>query len=176
MSTPKQVLALLKKIGVDPKRFAEAVCYHEAAHVAVALHFGCLVEKIDVTPKQTGSTQSAARAIWKPGPARLNGVFTAIAAGPACDKVMNVVFQFPTSLLDSVAENDKQTFVCTIQQCVSTIKPKFYDTLWTDYMKRAADVLVLDEIKSFHCSLATRITGGCRSSVDALLWFSVWPL
>jgi len=98
-----------------------------------------------------------ARAVWKAGRAGLNEVFTVIAAGPACDDIMNGVFQFPTSFLSSVAEKEKEIFLSTIREKAPQIEPNSYNALWADYIQKATDVLRKDKIKLFHQSLAARI-------------------
>ena len=157
MHIPPQSLTAFEGIGVDPQRFREAVCYHEAAHVAVALHFGGTVDRIEMTSSQTASTQSTARAIWKAGKAGMNEIFTAIAAGPACDQIMNQTFGFPVSLLQSVADKEKKIFLDIFRRNVPQVDPKYGDDLWQDYLKAAIDILCLDRVKAFHQLLADHV-------------------
>ncbi len=149
--------AYLASMGVDLAVFRKAVAYHEAAHVAVALHFGAVVERVGLLPLTRGN--STARAEWKAGQAGLMEVFTAIAAGPASDEMMNPIFKLPEELLSNVAEQEKGTFISTMRQAARHIKTNAQqeDGLWLDYLRRAREVLEIPVIHSFHSVLADAV-------------------
>ncbi|HRI68879.1 MAG TPA: hypothetical protein PK156_31835 [Polyangium sp.] len=151
-STADAIVIAAKKFNVDANALRTSVCYHESAHAAVALHYGCTVREIQLTavPGSLAGTEIVQGLGGK-------GIFVQMTAGPLCDRQRNNHYQFPESFLMEFERGEKRSFERELLRKLPKFNSAHVDALWQSYTNDARGILALPRIQAFLDALAARI-------------------
>ncbi len=151
-STAEAIAIAARRYGVDSNTLRSCVCYHEAAHVAIALHYGCTVEAIDLTDIP-GSLARAHIVQGRGG----RGIFVQMTAGPLCDRQRNHHYQFPESFLAEIEYREEMDFERELRRKLPHLNSKQINDQWTAYTGDAQEIMALPRTQAFIDALATRL-------------------
>lgn len=152
-STAAAIAIAARNFGIDANALRSSVCYHESAHAAVALRFGCKVREVQLTTIPS----NPARVDLVRDQAPNKATFIQLTAGPLCDRQRNGHYQFSEAYLREIERCEYQSF----ERALHRMFPQFNSTqahaLWQDYTNAAREIMAFPRIQAFMDALAARL-------------------
>lgn len=150
-STAAAIAIAARNYGIDANALRSLVCYHESAHAAVALDFGCTVREVQLTAVP-GSLARAYIQQDKGG----RGIFIQLTAGPLCDRQRSHHYQFSEAFLQEIESGEYQSFERAFSHKVPNLSFAQVQALWQDCTSNARRVMAYPRIQAFMDALAAR--------------------
>ena len=153
ISTAAAIAIAARKYGIDANALRSSVCYHESAHAAVALDFGCTVREVQLTTIPSNS----ARVDVLRGLAPNSATLIQMTAGPLCDRQRNHHYQFSEAFLQEIEWCECQSFERAMRRALPQFNSAGAHALWQRYTNDARRIMALPRIQAFLDVLAARL-------------------